>query len=494
MASAGTLWINIAARTDKLTKGLNSARASLNKFGKIAIGGGLAAAAGAAALATRTFNEMAPKIDAVGKAAGRLGLSTQSLSALGFAAKMSGASVEQMTQSLTFMERNLAEAIKGAGPAADTLNAIGLNARELAGMNADDAFTAIADAISKLPSAAQKTQAAMNLFGRSGANLLPLMKDGAKGVRELMADADRLGVTFTGAQSKMVQAANDALTRITAATDGIKTQFTIAVAPAIEVAANKMADWVASINAGGAAGNKFSGAMQTLGKVVGVVADVAHVVHIAFLKLEQGISFVFAKVARTIAVTVSGAIRALNKLPAVKIGQVDFLNEAADSLDKQTAALGQKAWDKFIGPAPSEQINKFFEQVEKKADMAAKAIEPKMKNALLPPAIQGAFEAIGAKLGGLSNKSAAAAQKAAAGLAGIVSGKGLGPTPALALARSGSADAYRQQAAIRRQGDLDKVPKKHLAETKKHTTLLSDIAATLKSGGGVGLSNIFGKG
>lgn len=59
----------------------------------------------------------------------------------------------------------------------DTFAALGLSINELRGQNALEQYTAIGKAISKLSTQADRTSAAMNIFGRSGAGMLRIFSD-----------------------------------------------------------------------------------------------------------------------------------------------------------------------------------------------------------------------------------------------------------------------------------------------------------------------------
>lgn len=471
MPSAGTLYVDIAARTEKLTKGLDTARVKIAKFSKIAIGGtlaaGTAAAAAATAAATAAYREMAPAIDRAAKASDRLAISTESLTSLAHAANLSGSSMEGLVKGLTLMLKNLGDAKMGTGEAVVALERLGLSAKELSGLGADAAFVKIADAINKLPTAADKTVVAMKIFGRSGADLLPLMQEGATGIREMMEDARRLGTTFTREQARMVEAANDAGDRLGAAFSGIKTQLTIALAPAIQATTDKLTQWVSSLNAGGGAAGKFTGAMTQLGKAVGFIADVVHFAQGGFYKMQLAVTKVFEFLAKAVAKAVSEAIRLVNKLPGVNINDSGgFLTALADELGNTTGGLQKKIDDIMLGPAPSAKINAFFDDIEQRAKQAAAATGEAVRNVALPPAVEGVLQKFGGLLARSSELPGKAGGAVASAIAGLKSKEG-GITPAFALTRSGSAESYRQQAAIRREGETQKLGRQQLKEQKR---------------------------
>lgn len=463
MASAGTLYVNIAANTQKLTKGLAAARAQVNKFGRLAFGGMATAATVAGAAVVKSFRDVAPEIDNIAKASDRLNVSTRALSGLAHAAELSGSSLEGLAKGMTLMTRNVGEAVSGGGAIADTFERLGLSAHQLQNMSADEMFLRVAEAINKLPNAAAKTSAAMDIFGRSGAALMPLLSEGSEGIKAMQADAEKLGITFTREQAAMVEAANDANTRISAAFKGIKTQLTVGISPAITAASNAFADWASSMNA-------VERGSNSLAKGLGVVADVAWTVRLGFMKVQSVITDVLAFIARKVSDVVQFVIRTANKIPGVNIEGGGLDVALAEELERTSAALDAKFQSAFRSKTPSERIA----AAQSAATTAAK---PEPVPIQMPPEVESVFTKIGGLIAGASSLPGKAGEAigAAANLMG--SKKDLGATPALALAKSGSAESYRQQAAIRRQGDSQKVGKEHLKEAKTQTGLMQQMVS-----------------
>lgn len=56
----------------------------------------------------------------------------------------------------------------------------------------------VSDKFKEMPNGADKTTLAMQLFGRSGKDLIPILSKGRDGITDLMNQADKLGLTLTG--------------------------------------------------------------------------------------------------------------------------------------------------------------------------------------------------------------------------------------------------------------------------------------------------------
>ena len=83
------------------------------------------------------------------------------------------------------MQKFLVEAAQGSKGAGDTLSKLGLRLSDLGRLSPDQQFELLADRISKIQDPAIRAATAMEVFGKTGTSLLPLMQDGAKGIEAL---------------------------------------------------------------------------------------------------------------------------------------------------------------------------------------------------------------------------------------------------------------------------------------------------------------------
>jgi len=79
---------------------------------------------------------------------------------------------------LAMMQREIANAAQNGGPAAAALDRLGLSTDKLLAMTPDEQFKAIAEKIAAIENPALRSALAMDIFGRNGAELLPLFRDG----------------------------------------------------------------------------------------------------------------------------------------------------------------------------------------------------------------------------------------------------------------------------------------------------------------------------
>ena len=211
---AGAAFVELFADDRRLVRGLKAASAKLKAWGQsVTTMGKRFMAAGAAiiaplAAAAKTFASMG---DEVQKMSLRTGVSAESLSELGFAAEQSGSDLATLEAGLRKMQRSIGDAADGSQTAVDALAALGLSVGRLIGLSPEEQFKLIADGIAGISDPTMRAAVAMELFGRSGTQLLPLMQDGAAGIEALQKQARDLGLTISGEDANAAAALSDAM-------------------------------------------------------------------------------------------------------------------------------------------------------------------------------------------------------------------------------------------------------------------------------------------
>ncbi len=242
----GSLRVALGLDSAQFTTGLAKARGELGSFSSAAKIG--FAAVGAAALAAGTALGVAVKhsldhADALGKAAQKAGVSVQALSRLEYAARLSDVSMEGLTGSLTKLGKAMVDATTDkTGAASIAFKALGIDVRDASGNIRDSnaVFLDIADRFGRMEDGATKSTLAMQLFGKAGAELIPLLNSGRDGLKQMADESDRVGFTLTNRTTDAANAFNDTLTKIQLATDGVVNKIMVAALPALQGLANTM--------------------------------------------------------------------------------------------------------------------------------------------------------------------------------------------------------------------------------------------------------------
>ena len=207
-------------------KGLVGAAGGLsNMLGSLvplATGAGLAAMAKGAIDAADNMNDLSQKT----------GVSVESLSKFQQAANASGTSIEGVGSAMIKLNKGLAA---GTGPAVEALKTLGISATDASGKlkGTDQVMLEVADKFAKMPDGAGKTALALQLFGKAGADMIPMLNGGSKAITDLSA-------TMTGEFAKGADSLNDKL----AALQGKMLQLGVTIGTALMPALNVIADLV----------------------------------------------------------------------------------------------------------------------------------------------------------------------------------------------------------------------------------------------------------
>jgi hypothetical protein len=214
---AGRAFVELSTQDGKLVRGLNSAQrrlqafgASIRSIGTRMAGLGAALAAPLAGMA-KMFADVGSQLQDMSE---RTGIAGSVLSELKFAVEQSGASLSDLETSVKRMQKTLADAAGGSQGAIDALASIGLTAADLQGMAPDEQLARIADGLAKIDDPAKRTAAAMEVLGKSGTKLLPMLKGGAAGMAALREEARQAGVAMTDEQIAAAEAFGDALSKL----------------------------------------------------------------------------------------------------------------------------------------------------------------------------------------------------------------------------------------------------------------------------------------
>ena len=184
-------------------------------------------------LANATFDKIKEKIlGAIESAAGlkdlseRTGASVEALSGLVAVAKLSGTGADELAGGLQKLSKSLIDAQNGGTKTSETFKAIGISVDSLKGRKPDELFLQIALQLEKFQSGAEKTVAAQNLLGKSGANLLPVLHD--------LAIAGSYQVKVTDDQAEAAKNFEDNQKRLAASSNAVYKIIALEAVPILD--------------------------------------------------------------------------------------------------------------------------------------------------------------------------------------------------------------------------------------------------------------------
>ena len=172
--------------------------------------------------------------DQLAKTASKIGTTTEALSALQFAGKLTGVEVNTMNMALQRFTRRTAEAANGTGEAKGAIKELGIDARELNRLPLDERMLVLADAFQNVKSESDRLRIAFKLFDSEGAALVNTLSEGRDGLADMFGEAKALGVIMSSEAARGVEAANDEFFKLSAIFKGILDQTTAALAPALQ--------------------------------------------------------------------------------------------------------------------------------------------------------------------------------------------------------------------------------------------------------------------
>lgn len=244
--TVGDLVVNLGMNINPLTGAIARARKSLGgmagnvaslagRFGPLAAGiTGVAGVAGFGLMVKNSIDTISSLVDVSNK----LGLTTEALGGLHHAAELSGVSSEQLDKSLVKMTQGISLAAAGSGPAVAALDELGLSAKKLESLSPDQQFAALTQAMEGVEGQGDKIRISMALFGKTGSDVLNIMSGGVEGLNAALEDAHALGLAPSSSDAARVEAMGDNLDRAKKAFIGIANTVAIAVAPALDWAAD----------------------------------------------------------------------------------------------------------------------------------------------------------------------------------------------------------------------------------------------------------------
>jgi hypothetical protein len=248
----GALRVSLGLDSATFSKGLQGAQGRLADFDKKMrkIGGNMSKVGAAISLVGAgiavALKGQIDAADELSKASQKFGVPIEKLSQLKHAADLSDVSFEELGKSFGLLSKKMLEANDGQKMAVDLFSRLGVSVADATGKlrPADDVLFDIANRLAAMPDGAEKTALALELFGRSGAALIPLLNGGGDALHSMMQEADALGLTITEKTGKAAEAFNDNLTRLRGALTGLTVQITAALAPAMEAISAKAVEWV----------------------------------------------------------------------------------------------------------------------------------------------------------------------------------------------------------------------------------------------------------
>lgn len=229
------LLLSLGVKLDE--KSVRRANALFGKTLDVMAGVATAALGAGVALAALAV-EAAGAGDEVAKASKRIGVSAQELSELEHAAQLSGAAMTDVEGGFRRMAAAADEAKTKGGEAGEAFKRIGVDPREFESNL--ELFEALAGGLSGIDDQGKRMALAQDIFGRGGSKLLPLLNEGAEGIRKMREEARTMGAVISNENAAASEAFIDSQFRLERISTRVVRRIGFGLIPAFDRWANRL--------------------------------------------------------------------------------------------------------------------------------------------------------------------------------------------------------------------------------------------------------------
>jgi len=273
--SLGTLTIDLAANVARLSSDLGKANRLAEKSAaqmekrfsqmKTVLGtmfAGLSVGAFAA-----WIKQSIDAADQVNELSQKINVNAESLQKWGFAASVSGGSMEDTATAIKKLSVNISDAANGSDSAKAKFDAIGVSFLDSSGKirTADSVMLDIADRFQSTANDANKTATAIDLFGKSGTSMIPVLNEGSVSLQEMMQQAQDLGLVMSQESLTAADNFNDSLTTLSGISRGYANHIAAELLPTLNTLTGYLIDTSTSSDT---ASNSMSGLDMVLRSLI----------------------------------------------------------------------------------------------------------------------------------------------------------------------------------------------------------------------------------
>lgn len=185
--------------------------------------------------------------DALDKASIRTGISVDSLGGLKFAVEQCGGNFESLINSIRKFSSTVGDALNGDAGSTEKLSKFGINAEDLRGKDVEEQFKALSDHLASIHDQGLQAKMAIELFGQSGYEILPMLKQGSRGIEQLVAEGRSFGAVMGKDATDSAAALSDAMNRMHTSVTGLSNYLISYLAPAFTIGVSAVAGLIQNI-------------------------------------------------------------------------------------------------------------------------------------------------------------------------------------------------------------------------------------------------------
>lgn len=231
--------------------------------------------------------------DKLDEMAQSVGMSTQALQEFQYAASFAGVSAEEFNGAVMKLSRSMAAAKEGSEEATKAYSTLGVKVTDGHGKlrKTEDVLMDLEAAFKKLPDGPQKVALAMDVFGRSGAHLIPMLNGVNPSLAELRKEAENLGYVMGEDAIRASAELADNFDRLKATTAGLWRSALAPVLPTLNDIVKKFLAW-----------RQENAALmrQTITKWIKTIIEVVKMLAVTIVGLYKGATFAIGMIVKAV--------------------------------------------------------------------------------------------------------------------------------------------------------------------------------------------------
>jgi hypothetical protein len=206
----------------------------LKKGALIGVGAATALGAGMVKVATDAA-DAAGNLDDMSQ---RTGMTAEAFQQYAYAAKLSGIETETLEKAMIKSQTAFADAKSGSETMGAAYQALGLNIEDIG--TSSEAFDLVIQRLADMEDETQRNKIANDIFGKSYAELSPLLNEGAEGINALKQEAVDMGAVMSNEAVAAGAEFGDSLDKVKMATTGVFNEIGVMFLPILQ----KLLEWV----------------------------------------------------------------------------------------------------------------------------------------------------------------------------------------------------------------------------------------------------------
>ena len=362
MSVINTLEVKINGNTADLEKKLRSSATSVAKWGAASVAAAAAAGVALTAAGLKTA-------DALAKTSRSIGGSINALQALKMAAGDTG--LDGLEVSLSRMNRRLGAAEFGAGAAAGTVKALGLDLKALSEMDIDRRLQSIAASMDQAGLSSEQQARHLQNLGFQQAQAVEFFNKGIASVDGYKKEIDALGMSLSSVDAAKVEAANDAMGIFDDAVTAVTQNLAVKFAPLIAAVSEQFQS--TAVEAGGF-GKAVNSAYDMAINGASFVLDAVDGIKRTFEMTADGIIAAMSWAYTAIVKDLAWVLRQFDKIPGLNYGAwIDSLDEMAQQSQSIVSQAMSNIDETLARPFAGEAFKQFVAEAEAASQAAAEA-------------------------------------------------------------------------------------------------------------------------